>query len=270
MTHQVCSSIISLHIELIIVYDTQTTTVHPVHTAECQEQDQRERPILSAYYRDRNAIPATPDESTVRVVSESYGTIRIPEVPRAYIPRPQPLPPQMAIYNPQPPSQPPQGFGNAYRPRDAPSSNYPASTATSLPSFRPRNPTPQQTAGPSGMSSAYRPRDRGGSAPAPLVPKQEPIDPPRRATTPGPGGNVIIRAWDSDSKNPEPALDLQGTIRYWRREMRPRRSALLNPLTPQQIAENMRLVNNASPFNYEKCELAGEGDEEAEWKPGQV
>jgi hypothetical protein len=29
----------------------------------------------------------------------------------------------------------------------------------------------------------------------------------------------------------------------------------------------MRRVNNAPPFNYEKCELEGEGDEDAEWKP---
>jgi hypothetical protein len=253
---------------LTAVYDTQATTVHPVHTAECQEQDQRERPILAAYYRDRNAIPPTPDESNVRTVQAGYGTLLIPELPRAYIPRPQPLPPQMTMYNPPPPPQQPhQGFGNAYRPRDVPSNNHPMPTATSS-SFRPRNPPPAPTPAPGGMSSSYRPRDRGASAPALLVPKQEPSDPPiRRATTPGPGGNVIIKAWESDSSNPAPTLDLQGTIRYWRREMRPRRPALLNPLTPQEIAENMRRVNNAPPFNYEKCELEGEGDEDAEWKP---
>jgi len=50
--------------------------------------------------------------------------------------------------------------------------------------------------------------------------------------------------------------------------MRPKRPALLNPLTPQEIAQNMAAVINAPPFNYEKCELEGEEDEEAERKPG--
>ena len=177
----------------------------------------------------------------------------------------------MAMYQPQPqrpplPPQPAQGYGNAYRPREAPTQSHPVPTATSS-SFRPRNPPPPAQ-GSSGMSSAYRPRDRGASAPA-QVAKQEPVDlPVRRATTPGPGGNVIIKSWESDSNNPAPALDLQGTIRYWRREMRPRRSALLNPLSAQQIAHNLEAVNNAPPFDYAMCQLAGEGDEEAEWKPG--
>jgi hypothetical protein len=250
----------------------QGTTVNPVHTPECQDQDQRERPILSLNYRDKSQIPPTPDESSVRIVQASYGTLYVPALPRAYIPRPQPLPPQMAMFRTPPPPptlQQPSGYGNAYRPRDAPFNNYPTSTATSS-SFRPRNPPPPpaQAPAPSGMSSAYRPRDRGGSAPAPLVPRQEPTDPPiRRATTPGPGGNVIVKPWESDSGNPTPALDLQGTIRQWRRETQPRRSALLNPLTPQQIAQNFENVRNAAPQSYEMMNVEEDSDEDIKPDP---
>jgi len=236
------------------VYDLQHTTVGPVITPECQAQEQRERPILSAYYRENSDIPPCPDESNVRYVQEGYGTLYIPPMPRAIIPRPQPRP-QQPMYNQPPPPQPPQfPYGDAFRPRDAPPNSAPTHSATS-PSFRPRNPTPTP-----GMSPAYRPRDRASSNPAP--PTQDPATLPRRASTPGPATAPKPKNTLPPSGNVEPQLDREGTIRYWRREVRPRRSALLNPLSAQEIAANLNRMNVEGDTCTDYSRLEVEEDDE--------
>lgn len=221
------------------VYDTTGSTVQPVYTAECQQQDTRERPLLSTFYHTKADIPPCPDEHAVQAVNHEYGMVYIPPLPRAWIPPPQPMP-----YNPWAQTQ------------NKPSVPPSASGSTSS-SFRPRNP-PGQLAG--GTSSAYRPRVRGASAPA-LDVKPDLTAPNLERRTSVPTVPKVKSKLYSTNSN-KMVLDREGVIRKWRKEMKPRKSALLNPLSAQQVGDNMANVEAAPPFDYGKCNLPDEKDEE--------
>jgi hypothetical protein len=68
------------------------------------------------------------------------------------------------------------------------------------------------------------------------------------------------------SGNVAPHLDREGTIRYWRREIRPRRSALLNPLSAQEVAANLNRmrVEGDTCTDYSRMNL---DEEEEDVKP---
>jgi hypothetical protein len=91
----------------------------------------------------------------------------------------------------------------------------------------------------------------------------------RRASTPGPGGVAAppkIKSTLPPSGNLPPTLDREGTIRMWRREMRPQRSALLNPLSAQEVAANLAHINNVEPMKYEHLNV---GEDHEGGYPGQ-
>jgi hypothetical protein len=181
--------------------------------------------------------------------------IYIPPVPRAYIPPPQPMP-----YNPwaqaqnRPPAPSGSGYGNnnGYNP-PAPAPTPSGSTSSS---FRPRNGSGQT--GPSNPSSAYRPR----ATSAPALDQKPDLPAPnmeRRNSLPT-APKIKIKLGTTNSA--EKVYDREGVIRHWRREMRPRKSALLNPLSREQVEANLARMAAEPPFDYGKCNLGGEGDDE--------
>jgi hypothetical protein len=59
-----------------------------------------------------------------------------------------------------------------------------------------------------------------------------------------------------------PVLSREAVIRQWRKEVRPRKSALLNPLSAQQVAENLARAREMPPQDYKKCQLDNEKDDD--------
>lgn len=227
---------------MIPAYETENSTVGPVITAETQAQDARERGLLSTYYPTLHDIPPTPEESNRIIDFVPYHSINIPPLPHVWIPPPRPLP-----FNPHA-RQPPQAFNNnAYQARSDPSITPPSGSS----SFRPRNGgAAPSTASAPAPSSAYRPR----ASSAPAGPTVMPEELPRRASTPSASGPSAPKPkqWLAPSGNPQPIPDRAGTNHTWSRQARPRKSALLNPLSAQQVSENLAHAVNAPPYDYSR------------------
>jgi hypothetical protein len=217
-------------------------------TLETQAQDARERGLLSTYYATARDIPPTPEESNRVVDFSPYQSINIPSLPPVWIPPPQPMP-----YNHLRQPQQQQTFNNSYQPR--------SDLAQGQSSFRPRNGGASSTAPQhqSGSSSAYRPR--ASSAPAGPTPIPEAL--PRRASTPSASGPPAPKPkqWLPPSGNPQPLPDRAGTNHTWSRQARPRKSALLNPLSAQQVTANLTHAANAPPYDYSRFKDEDEGFE---------
>lgn len=232
--------------------DHQGPPPDTTNTPENVVQDHRERGELNVRYESARQIPMTPDESRARNVSWGHDTLHIPFTPRAYIPPPPPRPPMNAYGRPPMPMPLPFPLGNnGFQP---PQGAPPPAAASSA--FRPRNgggvAAPQ--APPQGGSSAYRPR----ATSAPLVPQvktevktEQDAALARRNSVPGPV-EPKPKSWIAPSNNPPPLPDRAGINSVWRRTAKPRKSALLNPLSARQVSENVQHMRNAPPHDYDR------------------
>ena len=263
-------------------YECTNSTVHIVNTPEAEFQDSRERGQLSTtYYPTLRDVPTTPSEVGTRVVEFNpyAGSKWIMAPPRVYIPPIPSFQPQPA-YNPYawPPQQHQsqyQGYGqpnptiNPYQPQPLQPNSIPSPYGAGTSSaYRPRSGAGAASPAPApapGTSSAYRPRATSAPAPTPsndMKPEYE-----RRASTPtgtgtGQGTSQQPKRYNhlNPSGNPDPIPDRQRINHVWKKEARPRKSALHNPLTPQELAESFAELNRAPPMDFSKFDLDDEDD----------
>lgn len=84
--------------------------------------------------------------------------------------------------------------------------------------------------------------------------------------TPNPAGPKPA-GYLKPSNNPDPIPDRAKINHVWKKELRPKKSALHNPLTPIELAKNMKELEEAPPHNYERCMELDEEEEVDEKVP---
>lgn len=266
------------------------STVGIVVTPEVQFQDARERGQLSTtYYPTLRDVPPTPSEEGTRVVDPT-GSRWIAAPPLRF-----PIPPlqHQQPYNPYGWQQPqthqpqqhhqwqntplqhqpqPQGWGanptfNPYLPQPPTNpvpSPYGAGTGAGTSSYRPRNGTASPAPNPAATSSAYRPRANS----VPSAPTNEASRPgfERGQSVPSAPTQPQVRQLQvlPPSGNPEPIPDRARINHTWRKDIRPRKSALHNPLSASEVAENQKRLAAAPPHDYGNIKMEEEEPEDGD------
>lgn len=68
------------------------------------------------------------------------------------------------------------------------------------------------------------------------------------------------------SGNGDPIPDRAGINHIWRKDIKPKKSALLNPLKAEDVHKNMLNLIRATPFDFSKYELDQEEEEDEDVK----